>query len=152
MTAEAATAAAPPDPARSPARWHIPPGSAGAAGPQTAAPRYQRKDGTRCAMTGGRRPGDPRRNGDKQAWDALVERYSPLIWCICRRHRLGDADAEDVGQSVWLHLVTSWTRSAIRPRFPAGWPPRPGGSASGSCARRGDHCGRVRAGCRAPPG
>ncbi len=45
------------------------------------------------------------RNGEKQAWDALVERYSALIWCICRRHRMGDADAEDVGQSVWLHLV-----------------------------------------------
>jgi len=45
------------------------------------------------------------RNGDKQAWDALVERYAPLIWSICRRHRLGGADAEDVGQSVWLHLV-----------------------------------------------
>ena len=45
------------------------------------------------------------RNGDKQAWDTLVERYSPLIWCICRRHRLGDADADDVGQSVWLRLV-----------------------------------------------
>jgi hypothetical protein len=26
------------------------------------------------------------RNGDKQAWDALVERYAPLIWSICRRH------------------------------------------------------------------
>ena len=45
------------------------------------------------------------RNGDRQAWDALVERYAPLIWSICRRHRLGDADAEDVGQSVWLKLV-----------------------------------------------
>jgi RNA polymerase sigma factor (sigma-70 family) len=45
------------------------------------------------------------RNGDKQAWDALVERYSPLIWSVCRGHRLGRADAEDVGQSVWLHLV-----------------------------------------------
>ena len=45
------------------------------------------------------------RNGDKQAWDALVERYAPLIWSICRRHRLDGADADDVGQSVWLHLV-----------------------------------------------
>src|ERR1700724_1128621 len=43
--------------------------------------------------------------GDQQAWDALVERYSPLIWSICRRYRLSDADAEDVGQAVWLHLV-----------------------------------------------
>jgi RNA polymerase sigma factor (sigma-70 family) len=45
------------------------------------------------------------RDGDKQAWDALVERYATLIWTICRRYRLGDADAEDVGQSVWLQLV-----------------------------------------------
>jgi RNA polymerase sigma factor (sigma-70 family) len=44
-------------------------------------------------------------NDDKQAWDALVERYAPLIWSICRRHRLSDADAQDVGQSVWLQLV-----------------------------------------------
>ena len=45
------------------------------------------------------------RNSDRQAWDALVERYAPLIWSICRNHRLGRADAEDVGQSVWLKLV-----------------------------------------------
>jgi RNA polymerase sigma factor (sigma-70 family) len=45
------------------------------------------------------------RNGDQQAWDALVERYAPLIWSICRRHRLDGADADDVGQSVWLLLV-----------------------------------------------
>lgn len=45
------------------------------------------------------------RNGEKKAWDALVERYAPLIWSICRRHRLGGADAEDVGQVVWLKLV-----------------------------------------------
>ena len=44
-------------------------------------------------------------NGDRRAWDALVERYAPLIWSICRRYRLADADARDVGQSVWLHLV-----------------------------------------------
>jgi RNA polymerase sigma factor (sigma-70 family) len=43
--------------------------------------------------------------GDKHAWDALVERYIPLIWSICRRHRLSDADAEDVGQNVWLQLT-----------------------------------------------
>ena len=45
------------------------------------------------------------RNGDKQAWDELVERYSPLIWSICRRYRLGRADAEDASQSVWLQLA-----------------------------------------------
>jgi len=46
------------------------------------------------------------KNGEQQAWDALVERYAPLIWSICRRYRLEAADAEDVGQVVWLKLVT----------------------------------------------
>ncbi len=81
---------------------HIPPGSTGAAGTPTAAPRDLPEwelslcvtDLVTCA-----------RKGDKQAWDALVDRYSPLIWSICRRHRLRGADAEDVGQNVWLHLV-----------------------------------------------
>src|SRR5215510_16295352 len=45
------------------------------------------------------------KKGDKQAWDALVERYAPLVWSVCRRYRLGRADAEDVNQSVWLTLV-----------------------------------------------
>jgi RNA polymerase sigma factor (sigma-70 family) len=45
------------------------------------------------------------RNGDKRAWDALVERYAPLVWSICRRYRLDAADAEDVSQVVWLHLL-----------------------------------------------
>ena len=45
------------------------------------------------------------RNGEKQAWDELVDRYAPLMWSICRRYRLGRADAEDVGQSVWMRLV-----------------------------------------------
>ena len=45
------------------------------------------------------------RRGEPQAWNALVERYSPLISSICRRHRLGQADAEDVSQSVWLRVV-----------------------------------------------
>jgi RNA polymerase sigma factor (sigma-70 family) len=45
------------------------------------------------------------RDGEKQAWDALVDRYAPLIWSICRRHGLGRADAEDVGQAVWVYLT-----------------------------------------------
>jgi len=31
------------------------------------------------------------RNGDKQAWGALVSRYAPLIWSICRRYALAEA-------------------------------------------------------------
>jgi len=45
------------------------------------------------------------RSGERQAWDALVERYDPLIWSICRRHGLGRTDTEDVRQAVWLYLV-----------------------------------------------
>jgi len=45
------------------------------------------------------------RTGDKQAWDALVERYAPLVWGICRRYQLSASDAVDAGQTVWLHLV-----------------------------------------------
>jgi RNA polymerase sigma factor (sigma-70 family) len=60
------------------------------------------------------------RDGDVHAWDALVERYAPLIWSICRKYRLGRADAEDVGQSVWLHLVDHLDQ--IRePAALAGW-------------------------------
>ena len=46
------------------------------------------------------------RNGDQQAWDVLVERYAPLIWSICRHYRLSRADAEDVGQRIWLQFVS----------------------------------------------
>jgi RNA polymerase sigma factor (sigma-70 family) len=45
------------------------------------------------------------RNGDRSAWDALVDRYSRLIWAICRRYQLDRTDAEDVCQAVWLRLV-----------------------------------------------
>ena len=45
------------------------------------------------------------RNGEKQAWHDLVERYAPLIWSICRRYQLSCADADDVGQAVWLKLL-----------------------------------------------
>jgi RNA polymerase sigma factor (sigma-70 family) len=60
------------------------------------------------------------RDGDVRAWDALVERYAPLIGSICRKYRLGHADADDVSQSVWLHLVGQLDK--IRePAALAGW-------------------------------
>jgi RNA polymerase sigma factor (sigma-70 family) len=45
------------------------------------------------------------RQGDKDAWHEIVERYAPLVWSICRRHELTRADTDDVGGSVWLGLV-----------------------------------------------
>jgi len=58
--------------------------------------------------------------GDQRAWDALVERYAALVWGICRRHRLGHADAEDVNQNVWLRLVEHLD-SLRDPAAVAGW-------------------------------
>jgi RNA polymerase sigma factor (sigma-70 family) len=60
------------------------------------------------------------KTGDRQAWDALVERYAPLIWSICRRHRLDGADADDVAQSVWLILVDN-LRDLRDPAALPGW-------------------------------
>jgi RNA polymerase sigma factor (sigma-70 family) len=60
------------------------------------------------------------RNGDKPAWDALVDRYAPLIWAICQRHHLSRADAGDVGQVIWLQAVDQL--STVRdPAALAGW-------------------------------
>jgi RNA polymerase sigma factor (sigma-70 family) len=43
--------------------------------------------------------------GDEAAWSALVTRFAPLLWSVCRRHRLSAADAEDVIAEVWLRLL-----------------------------------------------
>jgi RNA polymerase sigma factor (sigma-70 family) len=43
--------------------------------------------------------------GDASAWDALVERYSRLVWAVARSFRLSSADAADVSQTTWLRLV-----------------------------------------------
>ena len=43
--------------------------------------------------------------GDKAAWQAIVERFSGLVWSITRAYRLGQADAADVSQTTWLRLA-----------------------------------------------
>ena len=59
-------------------------------------------------------------SGDSAAWSALVDRYAPLVWNVCRRHRLSQADAADVSQTVWLRLVERL--DAVRdPEALAGW-------------------------------
>jgi RNA polymerase sigma factor (sigma-70 family) len=47
------------------------------------------------------------RDGDRQAWNTIVERYGPLVFGICHRYGLSSADVEDVGQAVWLLLFQS---------------------------------------------
>lgn len=45
------------------------------------------------------------REGDQGAWNAIVERYLPLVCGLARRYRLSEADGDDVCQTVWLRLV-----------------------------------------------
>ncbi len=45
------------------------------------------------------------RNGDRRAWDALVDRYAGLVLSVAARHRLDTHDANDVAQITWLRLT-----------------------------------------------
>jgi RNA polymerase sigma factor (sigma-70 family) len=47
--------------------------------------------------------------GDQQAWDAIVNRYTELVWTVARSFRLNSADASDVMQATWLRLVEHLT-------------------------------------------
>ena len=44
-------------------------------------------------------------SGDQTAWDAIVDRFSSLVWATARAHRLSRDDAADVAQTTWLRLV-----------------------------------------------
>jgi 2-dehydropantoate 2-reductase len=57
---------------------------------------------------------------DKQAWDGLVEQYAPLVWSICRRHRLSDADVGDISRNIWRQLAGQLGRICDPAALP-GW-------------------------------
>jgi RNA polymerase sigma factor (sigma-70 family) len=57
--------------------------------------------------------------GDHDAWNRLVERFTPLLWAIARAHRLGDSDAADAVQGTWLRLVENLGRIREPERLPA---------------------------------
>lgn len=44
-------------------------------------------------------------DGDEQAWETLVQRFTGLIRATARAHRLSDADAVDVAQATWLRVI-----------------------------------------------
>lgn len=58
--------------------------------------------------------------GDASAWNALVERYTNLLWSVGRSHRLSDADCGDVVQTTWMRLVENLGRIEDPERLP-GW-------------------------------
>jgi RNA polymerase sigma factor (sigma-70 family) len=43
--------------------------------------------------------------GDAGAWEAIVERFSDVVWSVARGHGLSPADAADVSQTTWLRLA-----------------------------------------------
>ncbi|MFE4664976.1 RNA polymerase sigma factor [Streptomyces sp. NPDC056716] len=49
-------------------------------------------------------------DGDAAAWKALVEGLSPLVWSVARAHRLSDADAHEVYQTVWFRFAQNLGR------------------------------------------
>lgn len=60
------------------------------------------------------------RDGDRAAWNALVERYARLVLSIVWRFRIHGDDADDVVQTVWLRLVEN-LESIREPRALPGW-------------------------------
>ncbi len=59
-------------------------------------------------------------DGDQASWNALVERYLPLVYSVVRRYRLTDEDAADVSQTLWLRLVEN-LGSIREPRALPSW-------------------------------
>ncbi len=43
--------------------------------------------------------------GDRQAWEGLVDQYARLIWSITNEFTLIESDAADVAQTTWLRLL-----------------------------------------------
>lgn len=58
--------------------------------------------------------------GDQSAWDAIVARYSGLVWATVRAHRLAPSEAGDIVQTVWLRLVEH-IRDIRDPERLGGW-------------------------------
>ena len=58
-------------------------------------------------------------NGDPEAWNAIVERFSSLLWSVGRAHRLSMEDAADVVQNTWLRLLDH--RPIQQPEALPGW-------------------------------
>jgi RNA polymerase sigma factor (sigma-70 family) len=43
--------------------------------------------------------------GDRQAWERLVDQFARLIWSITAEFKLVESDSADVAQTTWLRLL-----------------------------------------------
>jgi RNA polymerase sigma factor (sigma-70 family) len=50
------------------------------------------------------------KEGNQDAWNALVERFASTVWAIARGFRLNSADAADVFQTTWLRVLENLDR------------------------------------------
>ena len=48
--------------------------------------------------------------GQQPAWDAIVARYSGLVWSVARGYRLQVGETDDAVQNAWLRLVENLGR------------------------------------------
>lgn len=57
------------------------------------------------------------KEGNAAAWNALVERYTPMLWSVARSRGLAGPAAEDAVQATWLRLVqridTLWEPESV---------------------------------------
>jgi RNA polymerase sigma-70 factor (ECF subfamily) len=63
------------------------------------------------------------RSQDQQAWERLVDVYSPLVYWWCKRRGLKPSDAADIGQEVFLavsRFVDGFQRESSQDTF-RGW-------------------------------
>lgn len=60
------------------------------------------------------------REGDREAWNEIVLRFTNLLWKVARAHRLNEHDSADVVQSTWLRLLENLTR-IDEPNALPGW-------------------------------
>ena len=63
---------------------------------------------------------DAARAGDEDAWNALVDRFLPLVTCVIAKYRLQACDAADVNQTMWLRPVEHLD-DLREPRALPGW-------------------------------
>lgn len=59
-------------------------------------------------------------DGDRGAWERLVDRYGRLVWAVVRSFGLDGPTAADVSQTVWLRLIEHCGRIRDPERLP-GW-------------------------------
>ncbi len=58
--------------------------------------------------------------GDQEAWTAITDRFTNLLWSVARSYRLGHDDAADAVQNTWLRLLENLTKIENPEALP-GW-------------------------------